>query len=77
MTTIKPQMDHSMDMIYIETKDEIKDPFIRGAKSLRQIFEEDRKAQGLWILQPDAREPYRISWKQVLGNVKPQRRKSK
>lgn len=70
---------HDKDKIFVETKDEIRDPITRGDTTLRSIFEHVLDAQALWILEPAAREPYRIHWRQILGRppkvVKRPRRK--
>lgn len=52
-------------IIWIETQDEILDPFIQGVdQTYRQIFDSNPKAEALWIMKPHMREPYRFSWRQ-------------
>lgn len=52
---------------YIETSSAVLGPFVlKEAESYKSIFEGNLEAQGLWILRPGAREPFRISWRQAL-----------
>jgi hypothetical protein len=51
---------------YIETLERIEDPVPLGNRSYRSIFVEREDAQAIWVLNPGAREPFRVSFRQGL-----------
>jgi hypothetical protein len=61
-TALKAQLLGS-PIVWVETRDGIKDPFVFEGRSYASIFEEHKDAEALWILKPDAREPYRVPFR--------------
>ncbi len=54
--------------IFIETKEQIEDP-IDTSESFESIFKRRVDAEALWVFdKPDAKEPRRVSWKQMYRN---------
>lgn len=67
MPIAKPQTK-----VYVETRAQINDPVnLQDGQSFRSFFEADKEAQALWVLQPGAREPFRVGWRQALHGGRP------
>src|SRR6266550_1854974 len=64
--------------IWVESKAHLSDPISLGTKRFSDFFDQpefkdwetapnpDAIVQAIWVLRPEAKEPYRLSWRQVL-----------